>query len=119
MRFELRGADVLQDILKEAAKLEVAKQAIIYHGAELLKEAKRQATAGVAFKKGYSTGFTRKHMAHELQDGGLTAVVYPISEYAPYVEFGTRKMDAEPFMKPALDKVKRGFLKDMGRIKNA
>lgn len=27
-------------------------------------------------------------------------------EYAPYVEFGTRKMSAQPFLRPAANKVK-------------
>ena len=31
------------------------------------------------------------------------------TEYAPYVEFGTYKMKAQPYLRPAFDKVKNKF----------
>ena len=30
-------------------------------------------------------------------------------EYAPYVEFGTRKMAAQPYLRPAVERVKNGI----------
>ena len=36
-------------------------------------------------------------------------------EYAPYVEFGTSKQSAQPFMRPALDKAITQLNKDMAK----
>lgn len=37
--------------------------------------------------------------------GPLTAAIGPTVDYAAYVEFGTRRMRAQPYMQPAADKV--------------
>lgn len=50
------------------------------------------------------TGRLRASITHQLgQDGeGLLADIGTDVEYAPYVEFGTRFMAAQPFLRPAL-----------------
>lgn len=47
---------------------------------------------------------------------GTTAVVGPTMEYAPYVEFGTRRMAQRAFMGPALDRVSPGFVSAMEQV---
>jgi HK97 gp10 family phage protein len=56
-------------------------------------------------KKGYRGGRLRSSITNEIgQDGeGLVAVVGTNVEYAPYVELGTSKMAAQPFLLPALE----------------
>lgn len=39
---------------------------------------------------------------------GLSAVVGTPVEYGIYQEFGTRKMDAQPYMRPAIDIITKG-----------
>lgn len=46
------------------------------------------------------TGNLRQHLTHD-RDGD-TAIIGSPTEYAPYVEFGTRRMSPRPFMKPAV-----------------
>ena len=46
----------------------------------------------------------------------MTAEVGPTTDYAYYVEFGTRKMEAEPFVKPAWEEQKEQFEKDMQKL---
>ena len=48
--------------------------------------------------KGYSTGTTKRSIRGETRDGGFTYAEGPSTHYAPYVEFGTRFMDAQPFV---------------------
>jgi HK97 gp10 family phage protein len=53
------------------------------------------------------TGNLRSSITWELTEGhgghaGLTAVVGTNVEYAPYVEFGTSTMSAQPFLRPSL-----------------
>ena len=51
------------------------------------------------------TGRLRSSITNEIgQDGeGLVAVIGTNVEYAPYVELGTSKMAAQPFLLPALE----------------
>ena len=69
-----------------------------------------------AFTKGYSQGDTAGSINTVITDGGLTVEVQPTTEYAGYVEYGTRFMEAEPFVKPAFDAQKEIFEKDMKKL---
>jgi HK97 gp10 family phage protein len=42
-------------------------------------------------------------------EGDLTAIVGTHVEYAPYVEYGTRRMAAKPYLGPAAEAVRPGF----------
>lgn len=59
------------------------------------------------FTKGYSTGATKKSIGRTVE--AERAEVGPKTPYAPYLEHGTRFMDAQPFVKPALDEVAPDF----------
>lgn len=50
------------------------------------------------------TGRLRSSVTHELdRDGqGIVGVVGTDVDYAPYVEFGTSRASAQPFLRPAL-----------------
>lgn len=48
------------------------------------------------------TGRLRNSITHQMQ--GNTAVIIGTNvEYAPYVELGTRRMKAQPYIKPAVE----------------
>lgn len=66
--------------------------------------------------KQYSTGKTRRNTRATYSDNGLTVVVAPGTDYFPYVELGTRKMEAEPTLAPAFDKQKDVFKQDMKHL---
>ncbi|MFY0445881.1 HK97-gp10 family putative phage morphogenesis protein [Lactobacillus gasseri] len=66
-----------------------------------------------AYKKGYSKGTTKESTDLTLEDGGMTAIVAPHTEYFPYIEYGTRYMEAEPALNPAFQKIKQDFYKDV------
>lgn len=58
------------------------------------------------------TGRLRSSIANEMgrDDRGLVARIGTDVHYASFVEFGTRRMRAQPFLRPALDAVKGGVL---------
>jgi HK97 gp10 family phage protein len=56
------------------------------------------------------TGNLRGSISHRFA-GSLEGVVFTSVEYAPYIEYGTRKMRAQPFMRPAVDEVRRNLVK--------
>ena len=68
------------------------------------------------FTKGYATGATKHSIGLEIKDDGFTAEVGATKEYAPYLEYGTRFMDAQPFAKPAYEEQKEKFKSDMKNL---
>lgn len=77
------------------------------------------ATAQQLFKpppEGDSTGATANSIGVDLEDGGLAASIGPTTSYAPYLEFGTRRMSPRPFMGPALDAVEPSFTAAMEQL---
>lgn len=49
----------------------------------------------------YKGGTLRNSITHAVSSDGKTVVVGSNVKYAPYVEFGTYKMDAQPYLRPA------------------
>lgn len=47
------------------------------------------------------TGTLRDSISHAIDDN--TAIIGTNVEYAPYVELGTSKMDAQPYLRPAVE----------------
>lgn len=57
------------------------------------------------------TGRLRNSIAHEIEGDGLEATVGTNVEYAPFVEFGTRRGRAQPYLLPALERERGPFRK--------
>ena len=64
------------------------------------------------------TGATRRSAAVEIKDNGMTAVVAPNTSYFPYLEYGTRFMEARPTLGPAFKRISPIFIEDIKRIIN-
>lgn len=62
------------------------------------------------------TGATSRSTTVSLQDGGMTAVVAPHTEYFSYLEFGTRFMSARPTLKPAFAYQSVQFVNDLKKM---
>lgn len=61
------------------------------------------------------TGALRTSIGVEMT-GPLSAEVATAMDYAEYVEYGTSKMGAQPYMTPAAEAVRPGFERAMGQI---
>lgn len=109
---KIEGLDKLQKALKKNATLDDVKTVVRYHGGELQRRMQGKAD----FTKGYATGTTKRSIGLEITEGGFTAEVAPTTEYSPYLEYGTRFMDAQPFVNPALDEQKAKFKNDMQQL---
>lgn len=108
----INGLDKLEKALKENVTLNDVKRVVRVHGSRLQRNMQNKAD----FKMGYQTGATKRSIGIEIKDGGMTAEVGPETEYSPYLEYGTRFMDAQPFVKPALDEQDRKFKSDMQKL---
>ena len=107
LKFE--GLDEMSKSLLKNASPEKRSKVLRKYGAKL----KEAAINNAQFNKGYSTGATRRSIA--LQTGSDRAVVEALTSYSGYVEVGTRKMEAQPFMKPALEQVVPEMVEEMAK----
>ncbi len=109
---KIEGLDKLEKALKENATMDDVKRVVRHNGSQL--QQKMQANAD--FTRGYQTGATKRSIGLEITDGGFTAEVEPTTEYSPYLEYGTRFMDAQPFVKPSHDDQSKKFKSDMQKL---
>ena len=93
---------------------------------EIANDVTNQAKAYAQFSKGYQTGQTRAGLMWVSGDGkqggfeprgetklserpaAHTAIVGVNNDHALYLEKGTRRMDAQPFLGPAVDVITKG-----------
>ena len=109
---KVKGLDKLQKKLKENVTLDDVKRVVRHHGSKLQDLMQDKAD----FDKGYQTGETKRSIGLEIQDSGFTADVGPETDYSPYVEYGTRFMSAQPFVKPAYEEQKEQFKRDLNKL---
>lgn len=67
------------------------------------------------------TGHLRRTIGTHIKDDGMTARVGASmngnADYASYVEYGTRFMDAQPYFNPAFDKAEQEFKRKVKGLK--
>lgn len=112
MKVTIKGDKELMAKLKKNATLNDVKRVVRHNGSELQRKMQENAD----FTRGYATGQTKRSIDLEITDGGLTAESGPTTLYAPYLEYGTRFMDAQPFIKPALDEQAKKFKSDLKKL---
>ncbi len=108
----ITGLDELQAKLKRNVKMEDVKTVVKYNGAQLDQKMVKNAK----FNKGYQTGITKRSIKMTMSDAGFTSTVEPTTEYSPYLEYGTRFMEAQPFVKPSLNEQKVKFKSDLAKL---
>ena len=114
------GIERIQRKLKKNVRLDDVKRVVKSNGNEMKQKAKRNAEN---FKGHYEwkrfvppTGTLKRSIELAITDKGMTAEVEPHTLYGGYVELGTRKMQAQPYLKPAFDEQKVQFRKDMDKL---
>jgi HK97 gp10 family phage protein len=95
--------DNTDEILKE---LQQKQLAFVTAAADLVQTNARLAANG--FKR---TGNLENSIQREsyVEDGIAIGEVGPTADYAIYLEYGTRKMKAQPYMKPGYDNASKNF----------
>ena len=111
-KIKVEGLDKLQKALKENVTLDDVKRVVRQNGAELTEKMVKNAE----FDKGYQTGTTKRSINLQILDAEMTAEVAPTTEYSPYLEYGTRYMESQSFVKPSYDAQIGQFKKDMQKL---
>lgn len=113
-KLTVEGLEPLIGTLKENVTLDDVKRIVQKNGADLTQTMKRQTTK--SYVKGYSTGDTAGSINMKPFNGGLGVEVATATSYSPYVEYGTRYMEAEPIVQPSLDVIAPKFYSDLSRM---
>lgn len=116
---KITGIDELQMKLKKNVQMSDVKKVVRKNGSELQKKAQKNAPVGTPQSTGipgYVGGTLKRSIGLDITDGGMTAEVEPLAEYAAYVEYGTRYMNAQPYLKPAFNEQKEKFKQDMRKL---
>lgn len=109
---KLKGTGDLIAQLKKNTNLDDVKEVVKMNTVELSNEMVKAAV----FTKGYQTGATKRSIKPKIEDKGFTGKTGPRTEYAPYLIYGTRLMEAQDFFRPAYYKQREKFIKDMSRL---
>ena len=120
---EFKGFVNIQEKLLKNATMSDVKEIVKMNTAELQKGMQRNASFNghYEYQKGEKvfvkpTGTTKRSITLDIKSGGLKGLVYPTTNYASYLEYGTRFMSAQPFIKPAFFVQKYKFVKDLSRL---
>lgn len=108
MGVKLKGVGELRAALRKKTELSTIKRIVQENGSEMQARAQRKAPV--------DTGNLKRGIRLDISDDGLTATVAPVADYAPYPEFGTRFMEAQPYTGPAFREQKEQFKSDMGKL---
>lgn len=104
----IKGIDQLVKHLDKAASLKDVQQVV--------KSNTSNMTANMQNLAPVDTGNMKRSITSEFTDGGFTGTTEPHTDYAGYVEYGTRFQAAQPFVKPAFDVQKKVFKNDLERL---
>lgn len=105
---ELKGLEPLIAKLEKGIDFKEAQEVVKMNGAELHKSTQKLTPV--------DTGHLKRSIIITMSEGGLKAEVKPTADYAPYVEYGTRYMAAQPFVRPSYQKQREKFLTDLKRL---
>jgi HK97 gp10 family phage protein len=62
------------------------------------------------------TGALKNSISTEFENGGLTGIIAPHTDYATFVEYGTKRMSAQPYMTPAAEAVAPAYIEAMKQM---
>lgn len=84
-----------------------ARTRVVEHANKIASDARARAPV--------QTGFLRSSIHVESVRVGKEAQIVVGADYGRFVEYGTYKMAAQPFLNPALEADKQAFFDDLGR----
>lgn len=113
-------ADGLGELSKLTADLSKAGPSVGAQAALAVRKAAHDVEAEAKRLVPVDTGATRNSIGTDFtgdgRNGTMTATIGPTTNYAPYLEFGTRRMAPRAFMGPALDRVGPEFSAAIAQI---
>lgn len=121
MNVRILGVDALSKALKQKSRnMTPAIQRVVRkHGAALQQKEMRTVPVGTPQStgiKGYVGGTLKRSITLDISGNGRTAIVEPTAHYAAYVEYGTRYMNAQPYVRPSYNAQVTLFKADLNNL---
>ena len=105
-----------EDLLKLSADLGKASYEVTRKAQRVVAKTAHDIEADAKSLAPVDTGMLRNSIGTTISNGGLSAEIGPTVHYAPYLEFGTRRMRPQPFMGPAADQHFPEFTEAVSRL---
>ncbi|MFR7639842.1 MAG: HK97-gp10 family putative phage morphogenesis protein [Allobaculum sp.] len=114
LNVSITGLSKMQKKMIAKANPAAIQKIVRVNAAELTEKAQRKAPVSTEKTNPHGAhGQLRRSIAVSIEEDGMAAVVRAGTEYAEYVEKGTRFMEKQPYVKPAFDAQKPQFLRDL------
>ena len=104
------------DLLKLSADLGKASYEVTRRAQLAVRKTAADIEASGKRNSPVDTGHLRGSISTTISNGGLSAEIGPTASYGAYVEFGTRRMRPQPFMRPAADQHFPEFTEAVARL---
>lgn len=101
--------DLSADLGRASDRVQTMGRALVQASAATVERTAKQRAA-------VDTGAMRSSIHTQSGDGGMSATIAPGVSYAVYVEYGTRRMAAQPFMGPAFQQVIPMFVEGVAQL---
>ena len=110
--------DGAAEMARLAADLTRASATVTVRAGAAMGKSLGDIRAGAQNRAAVDTGALRNSISTEIQRGGntLRGEVGPTVHYGAYVENGTSRMRAQPYLRPATDAVLPGYEAALGQI---
>lgn len=120
----IEGLEELQGVLLKHSQMDDIKRVVAHQEKNLIEELSKNAvrsSEGGVFAGGYSgeersIGGIKNSAGCEVFDGGLSIEIGTTADYSEYVEYGTTRMPAEPFMKPTAENAGAKFIMELRKV---
>ena len=109
VKVKLEGLEELKHVINvKSRQTQEVKHAVLMNGSQLQQKAQ--------MKSPVDTGNLKRSIKLSVENGGMRAKVEAEAEYAPYVEYGTRLMNAQPYLTPSFNEQKVKFQNDIDKL---
>lgn len=106
--FSIKGQDVLMKKLQQNMQKKAVKEVVKKHTIVMQSNAQDLAP--------HDTGTLKRNIRLMFLNGGLAGTVLSPVDYSGYQEFGTRFIDAQPYMGPAWRQERPLFISDLKEL---
>ena len=108
MKIDIEGADELVRSIRNRLGADKVVPVIRRNTSQAQQKAMRLAAV--------DTGFMKRSITMRIDITGLAGYIVAGASYSSYVEFGTRYMDSQPFMRPAAREQAPIFISDLRNL---
>ena len=106
----------MSDLARFAGDLRGNADTLARRASQVVRKAALDTMADAKMLAPVDTGNLRNSITTDARPGDLRAVVEATADYAAHIEFGTRKMRPQPFMRPSQERNTPGFLEAISQL---